>query len=264
MGLNNVFGTPEKLVEEEKKLEVIVSDESVIDDLTAYFAKMKNNWYGLYQGRRYFEESQKFLQAYKKITPELISKFNEKSAQYPIDMRESRYLGILFSSLIQTSYNQGFNNFKFKNVNAQFFGTFLQGKKGNPIRIEVETSNGHNLLNDAEDCSLKVRTINGRSTLYGANHCSLEAQTINADGILNYTTNCYLAAKTIKGNCSLWGAGGCVAIISKYQGENFGWFINNCTISTPKIITWLKLKASIGDYRLESLDKKGNHIKLIW
>ncbi|MBI4448321.1 hypothetical protein HY643_05045 [Candidatus Woesearchaeota archaeon] len=191
MGLENVFGQPEK-VEPEKKLEVIASEEAVIADWMAYFEKNK---IGNCRGNRFKEfklDCQKYLQSYQ-IKSAILQKFVSLANQKQIeDWDEKLCFGAFLSALIQTSYNQGNNDFEFEKINADFFGKFLEGKEDNLIRIKAETINGRDMLYSAKNCFLTVKNLNGRRTL--------------------------------------WEAEGCVAEIINYRDENLGWYMKNCTV----------------------------------
>ncbi|MBI4447340.1 hypothetical protein HY643_00015, partial [Candidatus Woesearchaeota archaeon] len=202
MGLENVFGKPEK-IEPENNLEVVVSDESKQDNLAAdlvnYFVQslpLNHLWAG-----DIFKGYKQHLQGFK-ITPDIVSKVycilpkNQAEEYYPLQK------GTFISALIQTSYNQGFNDFEFEEVNAYYFGAFLKGKTKNRIRIKAEK-------------------ITGNFTL-------------------SYAENCSLTAKEIKGGMALQVAENCIAEITQYKGPVFGWLMTNCKISSPKIATRLK------------------------
>ncbi|MBI4448247.1 hypothetical protein HY643_04660 [Candidatus Woesearchaeota archaeon] len=82
MGLEQVFQKPEKPVEE-KKLQVIQSEEAVVDELLAYFNRIveKTHWgCGISWDKKYnyfFVETREDLQTYQ-IKPETIKSFNKK------------------------------------------------------------------------------------------------------------------------------------------------------------------------------------------
>ncbi|MBI4447711.1 hypothetical protein HY643_01915, partial [Candidatus Woesearchaeota archaeon] len=78
MGLENVFGTVEK-PEEEKKLQVVVSDESVVDELMARFEQSLPS--DLFDFRADFDFYKESLKNFK-ISPEQIRKFNEKNPEW--------------------------------------------------------------------------------------------------------------------------------------------------------------------------------------
>ncbi|MBI4447776.1 hypothetical protein HY643_02255 [Candidatus Woesearchaeota archaeon] len=160
MGLENVFGTPEK-VEPEKNLQVIVSDKSVQDktlvELLAYFeqsihlnAPSEEKFY------TYRFDSQRF-----KIKPELISAVNENWDTKKFNWPAKAYFGIFLSALIQTSYNQGFNDFEFSIINADYFGAFLQTQQNKPIRIKAETIHGYWVLERANYCIAEIQNYQG-------------------------------------------------------------------------------------------------------
>lgn len=198
MRLNNVFEQPEK-PEEEKKLEVVSTSESRLDDLifklVEYFEQ--NSPTKRICWSETFEDYKQYLQSYT-ITSEMVSKIN---LVLPKTKNTTHYLihkGSFLSALIQTSYNQGNNGFEFEKVNAHFFGAYLKGSENNPIKI-------------------KAKAINGWGNLRKANYCSLEAETIN-------------------GNSAFEGAKGCVAEIANYKGRYFGW-MSGCKVYSPNLET---------------------------
>ncbi|MBI4448199.1 hypothetical protein HY643_04405, partial [Candidatus Woesearchaeota archaeon] len=116
-------------------------------------------------------------------------------------------LGMLLSALIQTSYQQGFNDFEFEEVNAHFFGTLLEGKEEDKIRIKAKKIGGHSPL-----CLAK---------------------------------NCFLTAKIIESFWLLDNAQDCVAEITHYQGSFFGMEMKNCKIYSPNQETLNKMREQI-------------------
>ncbi|MBI4448324.1 hypothetical protein HY643_05060 [Candidatus Woesearchaeota archaeon] len=193
MSLNDVFWQAEK-PEEEKKLEVITTEESVLDDLMAYFEQTSNEeWKSVSnKAKEYFDTCLKDLQSFR-LTPKTITNFNQKVGK--LKENEMQSLGICLSAMIQTSYNHGFNDFEFEEIVADCFGAFLQGTEDNLLKI-------------------KAKKIIGVDTLYRAINFSLIAETAN-------------------GNCVLSFAENGVAEITNHQGIVFGWEMKNCTIYLP-------------------------------
>ncbi|MBI4447413.1 hypothetical protein HY643_00380 [Candidatus Woesearchaeota archaeon] len=176
MGLSNVFEQPEKPVEE-KKLQVIVNEEVVFNDWMVYCEQCnKTGW-----SKDYFIESQQFLQSYK-IKPEMISKFNEKINTKTWKLAERYFLGVFISSLIQTSYNQGFNNFEFGEVYVDHLGACLQGQKDDAIIIKAKTINGAWILSQAKNCFLEAEAVNGEFSLRTQKNCVVKIRNDNDQG----------------------------------------------------------------------------------
>ncbi|MBI4447706.1 hypothetical protein HY643_01885 [Candidatus Woesearchaeota archaeon] len=190
MGLENVFGKPAK-IEPEKKLEVIATEESVIDELLIHFkTSTTKRPMSLNDQNAHKVEIQKFLQKYHKITPNLISTFNRtiNTKKLGLEIFDATS-GAFLSALIQTSYNQGFNNFEFGEININWFGIYLQGKKGSLIKIKVNKINGEATLFAAEYCFLKVEALNGKYALGNTENCLAEIST-KEKGSLGHIRNC--------------------------------------------------------------------------
>ncbi|MBI4448169.1 hypothetical protein HY643_04255 [Candidatus Woesearchaeota archaeon] len=200
MALHDVFGTLEKPVEE-KKLEVVVSEEAVLDELLAYFEQNKyEGWKGTFQEcNDYLDSCLQYLQTFK-VTPKIVSSFYKKFGKAK---EGSEALGVYLSAMIQTSYDQGFNNFEFGKIHAHCFGSFLQGQKGRQIQIKVGTIKGPFALVYAKYCSLDVETIIGVQSLSNAENC--------------------------------------VAEITNYTGDLFGSCMENCKVYLPNPETFLRL-----------------------
>lgn len=175
MGLENVFGQPEK-VEPEKKLEVIASEEAVIADWMAYFEKNK---IGNCRGNRFKEfklDCQKYLQSYQ-IKSAILQKFVSLANQKQIeDWDEKLCFGAFLSALIQTSYNQGNNDFEFDFVTAEGFASFLHGEEQNLLRITLKALYGNDCLGQSSFCFLKAGRMFEGPHMYKAQHCILEAE----------------------------------------------------------------------------------------
>ncbi|MBI4447446.1 DUF3737 family protein, partial [Candidatus Woesearchaeota archaeon] len=242
MGLENVFGTPEK-IEPEKKLEVITSEEAVIDDWMVYFEQTKKMiWEKWGHLPNYFAESKQFLQSYTKISPKMIQIFNKKVDTSKLNLCEKGCLGVFLSSLMQTSYDKGFNNFEFEEINTDDFGMFLQGQKSKPIRVIGKKISGDDTLHMAKYCFLEAQTIYGHNLLKNAIDCLIKADTINGNSSLDGAKNCSLKTETLFGNAILINSEECVAEIANYEGEYLGGNMNNSTIYTSKLVSWMRLK----------------------
>ncbi|MBI4447708.1 hypothetical protein HY643_01895 [Candidatus Woesearchaeota archaeon] len=122
-----------------------------------------------------------------------------------------RFRGDFLSAMIQTSYNQGFNNFKFGEVDAGFFGNSLEGKEGNTLIIDVGKIVGEGALCDANNCSLTARLVRG-------------------ERCLAYAQKCAITTDTLHGIWAFQDAKHCVATIQKYDGSHFGQWMENCKI----------------------------------
>ncbi|MBI4448326.1 hypothetical protein HY643_05070 [Candidatus Woesearchaeota archaeon] len=186
MKLKNVFGKPEK-VEPEKQLEVITTEESVLDDLIAYFEKLFPPHLLTY--KEAFDACRKDLRSYP-IKPELIKKFNEKINLTSFDPYKRCCRGVFVSSLIQVSYDQGLNNFEFGKINFDSFGEFLEGQKNKPIKIKVNTTNEKDTLWAAKYCNLTAEIINGNRTLWYAQNCIAEIQSYKGEEFGKGMENC--------------------------------------------------------------------------
>ncbi|MBI4447888.1 hypothetical protein HY643_02815, partial [Candidatus Woesearchaeota archaeon] len=204
-----------------------------------------------------FLKKYSFLQLQPKHLTKLVS--NITSTEKILD-KEKWHLGLFLSILIQTSYNQGFNDFEFEEINADDFGSCLNGKNEDKIRIKAEKINGRNTLEYAEFCSLNAGTINGGGAGISAHNCYLEAETINGNSLFggardcslntkiingdlagHCSQNCFLTAEKIIGDYTLINAEKCTLQITNYNGNRFGEGMKSCMIYSPKVITLLKL-----------------------
>ncbi|MBI4447447.1 hypothetical protein HY643_00550 [Candidatus Woesearchaeota archaeon] len=176
MGLDKIFQEKAEKPAEERKLQVIITEEVVVDDLTAYFErsippKLEVNGYWDDDFKKYFNHLSNF-----NITPKLIAQLNEKipNKGKPLDILHrpfrlctpldyyNSYKGIFLSALIQASYNKGFNNFELGEINADHFGCYLKGKAENPIKLKIGKINGSLIFRDAinYNCSGSIALSN--------------------------------------------------------------------------------------------------------
>ncbi|MBI4448329.1 hypothetical protein HY643_05085 [Candidatus Woesearchaeota archaeon] len=212
MGLENVFGKPEQVVEE-KKLEVIASDESVVGELLIFFKKNKyKEWKNWDECKEYFNNAStsNFLKSFQ-ISPKRIRKFNEK-AKIKGNYQES--FGLYLSALIQASYNQGFNDFEFKEIVADCFGAYLKGKEGSPIKIQIETLNGKANFAYAQNFFAQITNLNGDNNFKWAEDFSAKIRSIKG----------YANVRVVKNS---------IVEIGDNPGKNFGGYMKNCTIYSP-------------------------------
>ncbi|MBI4448156.1 hypothetical protein HY643_04190 [Candidatus Woesearchaeota archaeon] len=226
MGLEKVFSQAEQPFGE-RKLEVVSSEGIIFDEWKCRLSQIPlkmNVW------RETFNDNLDYLKSFE-IKPARINNFNKKIKNVHGNKKES--FGIFLSALVQTSYNQGFNNFDFGTINAGIFGGYLKGAKGNPIKIRAGKISGYNTFNSAENCSLTAKVINGDDTLENATGCSLTAEKIQGDFILYAASNCSLTTETLIGDDPFWAAEGCVAEITNYHGNAFGLHLKNCQIYSP-------------------------------
>ncbi|MBI4447629.1 hypothetical protein HY643_01490 [Candidatus Woesearchaeota archaeon] len=246
MGLENVFGTPEKPIEE-KKLETITSEESILQDWQSYYDKTKPLAEGVSFDniRGYLAETKNFLKSFK-IKPEAISKFNEKISLKNETRAASFYFGALLSALIQTSYQQGFNNFLFNNIEANAFGYYLEGQKNKKIKITAKFIGSDYLLSGGKDCFLKAETIYGIHAVNYAERCFLNATIIHSSGAFSGTAKSYLKAHALSGMDIFWCAKRCIAEIEAYEGHFFGCSMENCKIYSASNETLTKLRNQSG------------------
>ncbi|MBI4447610.1 hypothetical protein HY643_01385 [Candidatus Woesearchaeota archaeon] len=222
MGLEHVFGTAEK-PEKEKKLQVIVSDEAVVDELLACFEKNKyNDEHNLDEGKEYFKNVSTFLKSFQ-ISHERIKKFYKKAA---VKKNESESFGLYLSALIQTSYQQGNNNFKFGAVNANWLGVFLEGKITRPINIKIDALNGYSNFSNSNYFSAKIKKIEGKYNFWQANNFSTSIQNLNGNDAFCHAQNFSAKITNLKGNLNFKYAEGFSAKIKKIEGE-YNFFLSS-------------------------------------
>lgn len=205
MGLDKIFQEKAEKVEE-KKLQVVVSDESVEDKILAEALNYFNRSSPTEEKelKDDFKVYTDYLQQNYKIKPSLVSKINESVDSKKFDSDKKCYLGIFLSAMIQTSYNQGFNDFVFDKIHANLFGSLLKGVGRNKIRIK--------------------------------------ANIIKGNGSLGLSKNCYFIVKKIEGLDTLIASKNCVAEITHYKGGELGWGMRNCRIYSTNRETIEKIK----------------------
>ncbi|MBI4448345.1 hypothetical protein HY643_05170 [Candidatus Woesearchaeota archaeon] len=206
--------------------------EGCLEELLAYFNETKKDFWDYNQLKDYSVESKNFLKEYT-INPQIINEFNLHIQRQSLSKAEKWYLGIFLSAMIQTSYDQGFNDFSFEEINAHGFGTFLKGKNGDKLMIKVGTITGYDTLAKSKNCSLEAKTIIGGWTLWFAKKSTLTVETLKGDYSLRYAENC-------------------TAEITNYEGQNFGYGITNCKIysSNPNVLEKIKRQIQLGTKKL--------------
>ncbi|MBI4448195.1 hypothetical protein HY643_04385 [Candidatus Woesearchaeota archaeon] len=177
MGLEKIFTKIENPFEE-KKLEVVGSEEAVLDEWMAYFEQTNLN-FNVYTDILDFYKN--YLVNFE-IKPAMIKKFNDMVDTKKFNDRKKMWLGLFLSAMIQTSYNKGFNDFVFEEINVDNFGMYLQGQKDKPIKIKAKIIDGNSTLNDAENCVAKITSYKGKCfgwymkdcKIYSSNEAVLE------------------------------------------------------------------------------------------
>ncbi|MBI4447460.1 hypothetical protein HY643_00620 [Candidatus Woesearchaeota archaeon] len=175
MGLENIFEQAEKPIEE-KKLQLVNSQDGVIEELSSYFKKQKKYASGmsLDYSKDFFSETIQILQAHA-ISPQLVNAFN-KNMRNNIGFVEYWRYGVFLSAMMQTSYNQGNNDFEFDFVTAEGFASFLHGEEQNLLRITLKALYGNDCLGQSSFCFLKAGRMFEGPHMYKAQHCILEAE----------------------------------------------------------------------------------------
>ncbi|MBI4448248.1 hypothetical protein HY643_04665 [Candidatus Woesearchaeota archaeon] len=249
MGLENVFGKPEK-PEEEKKLQVIVSEEAILDDLFRFFEKSHDGVEGFNACKSYLNTIPNLLQSYK-ISPKLIRKFYEKAR---MKQDELTYLSLDLSAMMHASYQQGYNNFGFGEVDVGGFGILLQGTKSNPIKINISTMRGTNNFIYAQYFSAKIKKLDGDyhfdqahnfsvaiTHLKGScnfqlsNEFSAKIKKLEGNHNFNYANNGVIKITTLEGNSNFGYAKNGSIEITNHHGQEFGWRqIKNCKVYSQK------------------------------
>ncbi|MBI4448272.1 hypothetical protein HY643_04790 [Candidatus Woesearchaeota archaeon] len=233
-----------------KSLQAAIGEEKVkaVKELSDYFFNTKSLPNSEYEGlRNYFFEAQTFFLNKYELNPELIAQFKNAINTDKLRHSEKQALGSFLSAMMQTSYNQGNNDFYFEEVDAQFFCAFLQGRQNNKIRVQAKQVNSHHLLYQAENCSSKIQTVIGNNNLWLAKNCSLESQTIIGSDSLAHAENCSLTTESLNGWYSLQEAKNCTANIGTYKGSWFGLRMKDCKIYSPnpKVLKRLRKQSSL-------------------
>ncbi|MBI4447758.1 hypothetical protein HY643_02165 [Candidatus Woesearchaeota archaeon] len=266
MGLDKIFEKAEKPTEE-KKLEVVASGESILNEWLIFFNKYLLGCSEELLSEK-FNDWKLYLESYNQLTPGMISKFSERIDLPKRCATEIDFSGFFVSFMIHKSYNQGFNNFEFGEVKLPGLCSHLRGKRRNPIKVKAQIVNAEKFLTFSKYCDLEAGVMNGRlhfmrddnckiiaqhiignDLLFRARYSSLEVETINGHSALAQTYNCSLKTKkivgystaefskkcnleaeVIEGDYALNRADGCIAKIGGYKGEEFGYRIKNCKI----------------------------------
>lgn len=211
MGLDKIFQKQEK-IEEEKKLGVITTKESAVDDLTLHlinFFKKDEEKYEITSWWNVFDYYKRYLQKLE-ITPSIIQKVSgQLSTSESTEHVYRTYKGIALTALMQQSYNCGFNNFEFEDVVANGFCEFLKGEDNSLVKIKANKIIGNSTLASAEYCTLKTASIEGWQTLWLGENCTVE--------------------------------------IGKYNGYQFGYKMKNCKIhvSNEKVLEEIRKTACL-------------------
>ncbi|MBI4448249.1 hypothetical protein HY643_04670 [Candidatus Woesearchaeota archaeon] len=166
MGLEKIFQKQELIREE--KLQIINTKESELDKLLAsllgYFNKTPpcyNNWHA------YYTSAALNLKGLN-IPPEAIQKINENIK------KGTQEKGLFLSALIQTSYNQGNNYFEFETINADCFGAFLEGKKGNKLTLKIKKLLQGQSFVCAKHCRIEISIIKDLTSFgWGMRDCQV-------------------------------------------------------------------------------------------
>ncbi|MBI4447553.1 hypothetical protein HY643_01100 [Candidatus Woesearchaeota archaeon] len=231
MSLKDVFEQAEKPAEE-KKLEVILSEELVIKELLVYIekvtpAKTKDT-------KNEFATFLTYLQSYK-ITPSLVTKLNKKADTKKLSYKRKDSFGLFLSAMVQTSYEQGFNDFELGEVNANLFGAYLEGHKSNTIR-------------------LKVNNIFGDSTFMNAKECSLTAKKVEGNASFKDVAYCYFNLRSVKGDYNFQNAQDCIIEIREMITLSYSSIgeMKQCEVYSTKDDTLYTMKQSNNNYRRDN------------
>ncbi|MBI4448144.1 hypothetical protein HY643_04130 [Candidatus Woesearchaeota archaeon] len=254
MGLEKVFGKAEKV--EEKVLEVVASDESMVDDFLDYFDKTKD----IYSVKENFDIFQQDLQD-RQINPSLVSKINlilqqRTRIQYGY-FRENLYnslKGLFLSALIQTSYNQGFNGFEFEEINAECFGAFLEGREDNKIRIKIEKIEGSWNFVKATAFSASIQTLKGSGNFQYSKNFSTQIGMLKGGTDFLGATSISATINQLEANYGFYYAKKSIIKINNYQGNNFGYEMENCKVYSPNETVIKQIKEESCRY----LNSRGN------
>ena len=144
----------------------------------------------------YFHSVFQFLKSYE-MAPVLISNFYQKIKKIK-ERKES--LGLFLSAMIQTSYDQGWNNFTFDKIEADCFGAFLKGL-------------------DKKRLILNVGKINGNLAFFYSDYCEFTAKEICGMDTMTNSTRTKLKVENLSGNFNFWGVEECDIEIDVLEGR---------------------------------------------
>lgn len=223
-------------IEEEKKLACVNTQESSIDTLIAnlisYFEGSTRIRFGVD-----FIIYKEYLKNFE-ITPQMIDKVHPLIDKVPSVMLPGQYMegynpakGLFLSALIQTSFDQGFNNFEFSNdIEADEFGARLTGKIDR-IVIKAKKIIGAHILDEAMHCVLEADSIIGAYPFTRSFACAITVDHLNSVGISEYSSpSSSIEIGTYKSS-------------PLYKRPRLGFAGgNDAIVYTPNLGTWLKLK----------------------
>ncbi|MBI4447612.1 hypothetical protein HY643_01395 [Candidatus Woesearchaeota archaeon] len=221
MSLDNVFGIAEKPVEE-KKLQVVVREEEVVDELLVYFYKSVTM--DVTDLSKFFDGSLTFLRSFG-ITPQLITKVNNKLPQKKFLAYHTDYKGTFLSALIQTSYEQGFNNFEFEHLQSSYFGSDLQTNKNQPINLKINCLAGGCNFKHSSGINAQIQTLMGDADFLGAKDFSVKINQLVGEAF-TYAKNGKIEILNYRNNC----------------GRAYSWRMVRCQIYSPDSQTLKELK----------------------
>lgn len=163
------------------------------------------------------------------LTPAEINLFLQATIGFEERKKYSELTGIFITRLIQNSYNAGHNNFKLNTKNRKglhYFGSFLEGKEGNPLTIYGEGDVGHLCFNSAEHIIFSIKGNVGQQ-------CG------------HYATNSIFS---IRGDVRFelgYSATHCTFLIEGNLGDRGSWMAKKSTFKTPNEKTLEKLRRDV-------------------
>ncbi len=185
MGLENTF--KEKIENRDwRKPKKINGWESIFDSflatLISKFEEIKgeDEW-NFKKSEEYFNSCLEYFQNFD-LTPKIIEEFCKKIGE--VDEYLKWAFGSFVSAMIQKSYNSGYNNFKLSDLKIDMFGSFLEGKDDDKIRIKIDHLIGDWNFWRVKNIYLKTSRILGDWNFWKVENVKLEIPRI--DGMWNF------------------------------------------------------------------------------
>lgn len=154
-----------------------------------------------------------------KINKQIINQFLEKLSE---KITDKDALGLFISAMIQTSYNQGCNDFVFGGIEFNYFCAYLKGKPEDPIKIKCKDVIGNNVLEYSNNVKFVGKRIRCNEFMQNAYCVEANVKRIEGKndkyprtwGVMKNATKCKLKADLVMAETFMWWANECLARVN--------------------------------------------------
>ncbi len=187
----------------EEKASVVLGNSITVDELINIFKIKDGKILGVVDkdghiewNEKKFMEKCEVLQSYtveRKILNEFIS-YTRKNIDFS---SRTNLLGVgaIISVLVQILYDKGENYFKFGDVIANGFCSFLKGKEKNKIWIHVDKLYGEGCLFGAQNVIFDVDALYGNDHANMIKNCIITVDVFSGESFCNVNFNSYYCIK---------------------------------------------------------------------